>query len=43
MAGGEVPLGIFSDVVGNNVELVDIVEGIITNRLTNSLNLKTEE
>jgi nanoRNase/pAp phosphatase (c-di-AMP/oligoRNAs hydrolase) len=43
MAGWEVPLGIFSDAVGDNVELVGIVEGIVTARLSACLNLRSEE
>ena len=42
MAGGEVPLGIFSDAVGDNVELVPLVEGIVTGRLITALNLPEE-
>ncbi|MXR50266.1 bifunctional oligoribonuclease/PAP phosphatase NrnA [Halovenus sp. WSH3] len=43
MAGGEVPLGIFSDAVGDSAQLVDIVEGIVTARLNSCLNLRAEE
>jgi nanoRNase/pAp phosphatase (c-di-AMP/oligoRNAs hydrolase) len=43
MAGGEVPLGIFSDAVDDEGELVDIVERIITTRLSDSLNLRADE
>lgn len=43
MAGGEVPLGIFSDAIGDSSHLVPIVEGIITARLTASLNLRSKE
>lgn len=39
MAGGEIPLGIFADYVSDDAALLDIVEGIVTTRLTEALGL----
>ncbi|WP_254271577.1 DHH family phosphoesterase [Haloarcula marina] len=43
MAGGEIPLGIFSDYTTDDTQLVDIVEQVITNRLFVALNLTERE
>ena len=39
MAGGEIPLGIFADYTSDDVKLVDIVEQIVSARLSGVLNL----
>lgn len=42
MSGGEVPLGIFADAVGDEVDLVGLVERVVTARLVAALNLSEE-
>ncbi len=42
MAGGEVPLGIFADAVGDDIDLVKLVERVVTARLIAALNLSEE-
>ncbi len=42
MAGGEIPLGIFADYVSDDAALLDIVEGIVTTRLTEALGVGDE-
>jgi nanoRNase/pAp phosphatase (c-di-AMP/oligoRNAs hydrolase) len=39
VAGGEVPLGIFADYTSNDVQFLDMVEQVITERLLRELNL----
>ncbi|WP_436903082.1 DHH family phosphoesterase [Halovenus halobia] len=42
MAGGEVPLGIFADAVGDEIDLVELVKRVVTARLIGALNLSEE-
>jgi nanoRNase/pAp phosphatase (c-di-AMP/oligoRNAs hydrolase) len=42
MAGGEVQLGIFADAVGDDIDLIKLVERVVTARLVAALNLSEE-
>lgn len=43
VAGGEIPLGIFADYTSDDVQLLDIIEQIITERLVAELNISEKE
>ena len=43
MAGGHIPLGLFADLAGDDDELVEMVERIVSKRLGRQLNLSTRE
>lgn len=43
MAGGEISLGIFADYTTDEDGLLDIVEQVVTSRLTDALNISTEK
>ncbi|MDF9744646.1 DHH family phosphoesterase [Natrinema salsiterrestre] len=43
MAGGEIQLGIFADAIGDDTQLIAIVEQIVTARLVAGLNLQDNE
>ena len=43
VAGGQIPLGIFADYTTDDQQLLDIVERVITDRLSKGLNISEDE